>query len=579
MASSHLPRAGLSADAMGEILKTFHIPVLLGINKTSHAAIDTNTIFALLADGHWLLCSKGSRSTLVFDSLGLPDEIIKQLLPSIPFTRWNERGYQAERSVVCGYYVLVMALELGRVRDISNGDKFFKFLKYSVPIPESMPDWWRLHQHHIAKLRQNDHDVYNYIRTLYPHIVQADRHSIPGVSDLSHDVFVGSPKFSIAGVHAPSMLQRHYAEMTRNNTSAAPQAVATMIYDIVKRAGEFGNSNVPTISHNAQRILALGPQVLNNPARASELKRAAVDLEEAVANNNPAQEEPAAAIRQQVEAVQARANEAIQNEDSEDSNYFPPPPSPLPQEEEEGYNSENSLPPPPPPRPPTRESVNPSTSRFLPENFRPPPPPGPPRHLPPGSPTRESVNPSTSRFLPENTELANAYKHLKPVNPQSRFDPPPRPPVREIIVDPTLRAIAGRNRMLAQSSDEESDNASDHGSFSGDGVGDMIGNLFEKFPSPFIKIIKHLPAGKIIQTVLGMRPETGKGIYDLLPRHHKDMLRLSLPASDRSNLGIRGFGLKQVPPPGTIQVSAKRNPHHLSSILDLVKNRLEKETF
>lgn len=554
MASPHLPRAGLSADAMGEILKTFHIPVLLGINKTSHAAIDTNTIFALLADGHWLLCSKGSRSTLVFDSLGLPDEIIKQLLPSIPFTRWNERGYQSERSVVCGYYVLVMALELGRVRDISNGDKFFKFLKYSVPIPESMPDWWRLHQHHIAKLRQNDHDVYNYIRTLYPHIVQADRHSIPGVSDLSHDIFVGSPRFSIAGVHAPSMLQRHYAEMTRNNTSAAPQAVATMIYDIVKRAGEFGNSNVPTISHNAQRILALGPQVLNNPARATELKRAAVDLEEAVANNNPAQEEPAAAIRQQVEAVQARANEAIQHEDSEYSTTTDY--SDFPTQEEEGYNSENSLPPPPPPGPP-------------------------PRPLPPAPPTRESVNPSTSteRFLPENTELANAYKRLRRVNPQSRFDPPPRPPVREIIVDPTLRAIADRNRMLAQSSDEESDNASDHGSFIGDGVGDMIGNLFEKFPSPFIKIIKHLPAGKIIQTVLGTRPETGKGIYDLLPRHHKDMLRLSLPASDRSNLGIRGFGLKQVPPPGTIQVSAKRNPHHLSSILDLVKNRLEKETF
>lgn len=216
-----LPKNGLSADTMGTVLARYKIPVILGLTPKSYSKIKPHTYFATLTNEHWLFCCKGEKACLVFDSLGLPDSVLQDMLPGLPLVHWNRFGYQSKASAICGYYVIAIVTELHRRDRNGDADYYMHWLPYKVLIPSNMPFWYRVHKQFNTELLENDYDVFEYVLQFYSHLVEVDRNTSDKVMNFGHNIAIGNPSFHMAGVHAPTLASRH-TPLSNANTEEQP---------------------------------------------------------------------------------------------------------------------------------------------------------------------------------------------------------------------------------------------------------------------------------------------------------------------------------------------------------------------
>lgn len=227
-ADPSLPPRGLSADTLGNHLKELGVIVLMGITETTYTKdLELYAVFVLLSRGHWLLCVKGTRSCLTFDSLGLPASELKLLLPGVDhITRWNRKGYQHMQSDACGYYILIAAIAAhrGELSAVGDVDHLFSFLN-GVSIPKTMAQWFVIHteNENADKLANNDRAVYKYVRNVFRDIVITDLNRPDEVINESHDVFAGSRPYERAGATVEHITRSLHAKALANrNTPLAP---------------------------------------------------------------------------------------------------------------------------------------------------------------------------------------------------------------------------------------------------------------------------------------------------------------------------------------------------------------------
>lgn len=251
---SSLPKIGIGYETMSGVMAHYKIPVLLGLTKTSLQKIPIDSMFVLLDQEHWMLCIRGRHMLLIFDSLGLPDSVLGEILPTgVAFTHWNRHGYQSEKSAVCGYYVIALIICINQLGMRANADDYLSFLKYNVDIPQTMAEWFRLHKRYSKELVQNDRDIVEFLERYYPHLITINKNAPPASyhQNYLNDVYIGNSLFNQAGVHAPSLMGTHKMHMEalekqkEAEKNITPKVNVSLPFDdnsIPPREQQFGNS-------------------------------------------------------------------------------------------------------------------------------------------------------------------------------------------------------------------------------------------------------------------------------------------------------------------------------------------------
>lgn len=220
-----LPKEGLAYKTLARILEPLNIPIIYSApSQQDVEALPRHALFVVLSKEHYLLGMRGENATLIFDSLGLPEKELAQILGEhIPFLRWNRYGYQSMYSAVCGYYVITVIQEIRRGSMIHTADidkTLGAICKYTIEIPDTMPEWYRSHRLFSTQLKENDRAVYEFVSTIYPDMTYIDKEAIH--EPLSDNALVGSPLFRHAGIN-PHTVAAKYGLMAGLTNAVDPQ--------------------------------------------------------------------------------------------------------------------------------------------------------------------------------------------------------------------------------------------------------------------------------------------------------------------------------------------------------------------
>lgn len=213
MDANILPEHGLTVDQIAAAIQALNVPVLFGVPTDLNKFAD-GTLFIFLTKSHWFVCVKGPIYSKVWDPIGLPDDVKRQLIP-FEFRTWGYYGYQYIYSNVCGYYCYHVAKKLaGWGTDI---DELFSFLPYSLPTPPTFDELLLLEETFKTNLLLNDNKMYEFAKMTYPELWQVTYQ--PAYQPFRDNVIQGSAEYN--SVPKADTVQRYddYDDNNNNNNN------------------------------------------------------------------------------------------------------------------------------------------------------------------------------------------------------------------------------------------------------------------------------------------------------------------------------------------------------------------------